>query len=81
LTGEKLAARVQLLLCAFSLIVLLLTVAYPTWIETTLGVDPDHGSGLAEWLVLLVTASVAILSGLRARHNFRLSRRAYLQLR
>jgi hypothetical protein len=69
------AARVQLLLCASSLIATVLTVAYPTWIEMTLGLDPDHDSGLVEWLALLVTASAAALSGLRARRNLRLSRR------
>ena len=38
------------------------------WIEALTGLDPDHGAGLAEWiLVLVLGASAVVLSGLAQR--------------
>lgn len=44
-----------------------LTVAWPDWIEEVFGIDPDGGSGLVEWLVVVVLAATAVVSGLLAR--------------
>jgi hypothetical protein len=67
------AGLVQPALCVASLVAVLLTVVYPAWIETLLGLDPDQASGLAEWLVLGLTAGIAVVTGLRARRNLRQS--------
>jgi hypothetical protein len=54
-------------------IVAIITLFWQDWIETVFGVDPDHGNGSAEWLVvavlLLITAALAV----GARHEWRRS--------
>ena len=43
------------------------TLFWHSWIETIFGVDPDKGSGSAEWLVvvLLTIVTVALVIGAR----------------
>ena len=48
-----------------------LTLFWREWIEALLGVDPDAGSGSAEWLVVGLMASVALTSALLARVAWR----------
>ena len=59
------------------------TIFWSDWIEATFGVDPDHGNGSAEWLVVAVLAvvTVALTAGarrewLRARRVSRVTRTA-----
>lgn len=47
------------------------TVAWPEWIEIVFGVDPDHGDGSLEWLIMGVTALCAIGASLRAHADWR----------
>jgi hypothetical protein len=51
------------------------TLFWPTWIETLFGVSPDAGSGEAEWWVVAVLALVAVMSGILARRDYRAARR------
>jgi hypothetical protein len=51
------------------------TLFWPTWIETLFGVEPDAGSGEAEWWVVAVLALVAVMSGILARRDYRAARR------
>jgi hypothetical protein len=37
-----------------------LTAFHPNWIELVFGIDPDSGSGLIEWALVLVPALIAI---------------------
>ena len=52
-------------------IMAVVTFFWHDWIETVFGVDPDKGSGSAEWLVvvilLLVTVMLAVVAGLEWR--------------
>ena len=48
-----------------------LTLFWPDWIEKIFGVDPDHGSGAAEWLVTAVLLIVSITLGIMARIEWR----------
>jgi hypothetical protein len=52
-------------------VVLGVTLAWPDWLELTLHVDPDAGSGAAEWVVVTVLAAVAIVSFVLARLEWR----------
>lgn len=38
---------------SFTGVLAILTIFWHDWIETIFGVDPDKGSGTAEWLVVL----------------------------
>ena len=43
--------------------VVILTALEPAWIEAIAGVDPDLGSGILEWVLVLVLAVVALVAG------------------
>lgn len=52
---------------AATTVLAVLTVVTPDWIEAVFGVDPDHGDGATEWLVLIVLLTTAGALGLRSR--------------
>ncbi len=47
----------------------ILTAAFPTWIETIFGVDPDHSSGALEWAIVGVCFALCALSLRAARSS------------
>lgn len=55
-----------------SLLLAALTLVWHDWIEVT-GWDPDQHSGAAEWLVVAVLATVALVAGVMARLEWRRS--------
>jgi len=63
--------QLEIGLAALSGLLLVLTVAWPEWIEMIFGVDPDHGDGSLEWLIVGVTAVFAVVASLRARADWR----------
>lgn len=63
--------RIELGLATLSALLFVVTVAWPEWIEMIFGVDPDHGDGSLEWLIMGVTALCAIGVSLRARDDWR----------
>jgi hypothetical protein len=42
------------------LVLLVLTAAWPEWIEAIFGVEPDGGSGALEWALVAVLAVCAL---------------------
>jgi hypothetical protein len=50
-----------------------ITLLWHDWIELVFGVDPDHGSGAAEWLVVGGFATVALSLAISARAEWRRS--------
>jgi hypothetical protein len=52
----------------------ILTLWWPDWLEGCLGVDPDGRSGSVEWLLLLCSALLALLTlalgGMEVRRSF-----------
>jgi DMSO/TMAO reductase YedYZ heme-binding membrane subunit len=47
------------------------TLFWSDWIEAVFGVDPDHGNGSFEWLVVAVLAVVTVALVLAARLEWR----------
>jgi hypothetical protein len=62
-------------LCCFLAV---LTVFSHDWIETIFGVDPDHGSGSVEWLVVAGLLVAGVLVSAAARVEWRRPRGADL---
>jgi hypothetical protein len=49
------------------------TLHWPRWIENLSWLDPDAGSGEAEWGIATVLAVLALAAGLSARRDYRLA--------
>ena len=64
--------RLELGTAVASALLLLVTIVWRDWIELGLpGVDPDHGDGSLEWLIVAVTALSAITFSLFAWSEWR----------
>jgi hypothetical protein len=50
------------------------TALVPDWIEVVFRVDPDAGSGAAEWGIVAVLAVVSLGLGLAARREYAVTR-------
>lgn len=70
-----LKARIETVLAVVAGTLAVVTLIWPTWIESLFGVTPDAGSGEAEWWVVVVFAVVAVASALLARRDYRSARR------
>ena len=46
------------------------TLVWPDWLELVFHLDPDHGDGSFEWLVVGVTAVFALVLGVRAARTW-----------
>lgn len=58
-------------LAAAGAILLVVTLISREWIEEVFKVDPDNGSGTAEWLAVAVLLVVALVFGALARMEWR----------
>jgi hypothetical protein len=58
-------------LTAASPVLLVVTLINQEWIELVFGVDPDHGDGSLEWLVVAALAVLAVLGALVTRAEWR----------
>jgi hypothetical protein len=54
-----------------SALLLIMTAAWPDWIEGVFGVDPDGGDGSLEWAIVAVLVLCAIAGPLLARLEWR----------
>jgi hypothetical protein len=65
--------RLETALAILLAILTAVTLLWPRWIESLTGLEPDAGSGEAEWGIVIVFAVLALLAGLLARHDYRLA--------
>jgi len=63
-------------LSALAAVLAVVTSIVPDWIELLTGADPDHGSGGAEWSIVLVLALAAIALAALAGREWRRHRPA-----
>jgi hypothetical protein len=45
----------------------IVTLISREWIEIVFGADPDHGTGVVEWLIVVALAATTLTFGLLAR--------------
>lgn len=47
------------------------TAVWHDWVELAFGVDPDHGNGALEWLIVALAVALAVGFGRAARAEWR----------
>jgi hypothetical protein len=63
-------------LAVFSALLLLLTLVWKDWIEVVLRIDPDHGNGSFEWLLVTLAIVGTVTFSTVARHEWERARAA-----
>jgi hypothetical protein len=64
--------RIEVVLAIVFAVLAVMTVMDPQWIEQLLTVEPDNGSGLAEWGITLAFGAASILATVLAGRDWRL---------
>ena len=64
-------ARLELILAVMFGLAAVATIIWPTWIENLAGLEPDQGSGAAEWWLVTLLGAGAVVAAMLARHDFR----------
>jgi len=64
---------VEALAGGLSALAFLVTLVWHDWLEIVFRLDPDHGSGALEWLIVAALAMVAVTCWLLARAEWRAS--------
>jgi hypothetical protein len=73
--GPEPRAKVEAVLSAVGIGLLLLTLFWKDWIEAVFGVDPDGHNGFVEWLIAAVFLALSVIFAARARADWRVARR------
>jgi hypothetical protein len=61
---------VEVGLAVFSAFLILLTLVWKDWIEIVFRVDPDHGNGSFEWLLVTLAIVGTVTFSTLARHEW-----------
>lgn len=72
-TPNQLGLRfwIEVTLAAIAVVLTIVTVLIPDWIERLTGESPDAGGGEAEWLITVIFALAAVVFGLLATLEWR----------
>ena len=62
---------IEILLAVVSGISTVMTVLWRDWIEILFGMDPDHGNGSVEWLIVVASLAVTVVLSMLARREWR----------
>lgn len=54
-----------------AVVLALFTAVDPVWVEWLAHVDPDRGSGILEWVIVVAFALAAVIAGSAAGSDFR----------
>ena len=63
-------ARVETVLAGIFGVLAVVTMLWPTWIESITGLEPDAGSGATEWAAVVVFAVAAVGAAALARRDY-----------
>jgi hypothetical protein len=66
----------ELGLAGFSAFLLVLTLITREWIELIFGVDPDHGNGSLEWLIVVAALVATVTFSVLARVEWQRAKEA-----
>jgi hypothetical protein len=53
-------------------LILAATLVWPHWIELAFGVDPDRGTGMAEWMLAVSSGAVFAVATVLASYSYHL---------
>jgi hypothetical protein len=53
---------IEYVLAAVFVVLAVITVTTPQWIEALFGIDPDRGSGALEWLIVALFGLLAVVA-------------------
>ena len=68
-------ARIELGLSAVFAVLTVVTLVWPTWLESVTGLRPDAGSGETEWWIVVLLGLATIALGLVGARDYRLAGR------
>jgi len=63
--------RIETVLAGIFALLAVVTAVWPTWIESITGLEPDAGSGAAEWAIVAGFAVATVGAAALARHDYR----------
>jgi hypothetical protein len=69
-----LRARIELVLAGLFTLGAIAAAIWPTWIESLTHLDPDNGSGEAEWWLVALLGAAALAAALLGRRDLRHAR-------
>ena len=63
-------AHLELGLATIFALAAIATAIWPTWIESLSGLEPDSGSGEAEWWIVVGLGAAALIAAMLARRDY-----------
>ena len=60
----------EVMLAGAAFLAAMITLVWNDWIEAVFGIDPDHHSGSAEWMVVAGCLVLAVASSVLARREW-----------
>jgi hypothetical protein len=71
--AAMLRSRIEAALAKLFVLLTVLTLVWPDWIDKFTGYRPDAGNGDAEWGIIILFAVLALIASLMARRDYRLA--------
>ena len=69
--NHRIRMWIEAVLAGFAGVLTVVTLLWPTWIESVLGESPDGGDGSAERALALIWVVIAVAFSLMARRDWR----------